>query len=64
MSQPQYTSIPDTSDTNYWEVKPKAGNVRSTTFVPRDKELHQRLRVQAWAVIQATLSKKNRKVTK
>jgi hypothetical protein len=61
MSQPTYTSIPDTSDTNYWEPKSEPGDVRSTTFVPRDKELHQQLRVKAWALIQASLRKSNRK---
>ncbi|GAB2554470.1 hypothetical protein [Spirosoma areae] len=62
MSQLTYTSIPDTSDSNYWQLKLMTGNVRSTTFVPRDKELHQQLRVKAWAVIQASLRKNNRKV--
>ncbi|GAB2579486.1 hypothetical protein [Spirosoma areae] len=61
MIQLTYTSIPDTSDTNYWQLKLMTGNVRSTTFVPRDKELHQQLRVKAWAVIQASLRKSNRK---
>ncbi|MBC3787801.1 hypothetical protein [Spirosoma utsteinense] len=61
MNQLPYTAIPDTSDSNYWELKIVQNNVRSTTFIPRDKELHQRLRVQAWALIQASLTKKNRK---
>lgn len=61
MSQLSYTSIPDTSDNDYWESKAVKDNVRSTTFVPRNKELHQRLRVKAWAIIQASLAKKNRK---
>ncbi|MBD2755157.1 hypothetical protein [Spirosoma validum] len=63
MSQPIYTAIPDTSDNNYWTIKSVAGSVRSTTFVPKDKELHQQLRVKAWAVIQASLRKSNRKVS-
>ena len=62
MSQDTYTSIPDTSDNIYWESKSVTNNVRSTTFVPRDKELHHRLKVKAWAVIQASLSKRNKKV--
>lgn len=61
MSQLTYTAIPDTSDNNYWDTKSETGSVRSTTFVPRDKELHQELRVKAWAVIQASLRKSNRK---
>lgn len=63
MSQDTYTSIPDTSDNAYWATKSEPGNVRSTTFVPRDKELHQRLKVKAWALIQASLRKSNRKVS-
>ena len=58
MNEPTYTSIPDTSDSNYWESKT---NDRSTTFVPKDKELHLRLKREAWTVIQASLAKKNRK---
>ncbi|RYC71789.1 MULTISPECIES: hypothetical protein [Spirosoma] len=60
-NQLPYTSIPDTSDTIYWEPKSLKNNLRSTTFVPRDRELHQQLRVKAWAVIQASLSKRNKK---
>ncbi|QMW04991.1 hypothetical protein [Spirosoma foliorum] len=63
MSQPTYTAIPDTSDNNYWATKSEPGNVRSTTFVPRDKELHQQLKIKAWAIIQASLRKSNRKVS-
>ncbi|WP_248479936.1 hypothetical protein [Spirosoma liriopis] len=63
MSQPTYTAIPDTSDNNYWAIKCEPGDVRSTTFVPRDKELHQQLKSKAWAVIQASLRKNNRKVS-
>lgn len=61
MNELPYTTIPDTSDSNYWESKSIKNNLRSTTFVPRDKELHQRLRVKAWVLIQASLSKRNRK---
>ncbi len=60
MSEPTYTEIPDTSDTNYWTVTQNE-QTRSTTFVPKDKELHQRLKKKAWALIQASLTKKNRK---
>lgn len=62
MEKIAYTVIPDTSDSAYWEPKIVQNSLRSTTFVPRDKELHQRLRVQAWALIQASLTKKHRKV--
>ncbi|MVM36291.1 hypothetical protein GO755_40165 [Spirosoma sp. HMF4905] len=58
MTEPTYTEIPDTSDNNYWESKV---NDRSTTFVPKDKKLHLFLKRKAWAVIQASLTKKNRK---
>ncbi|WP_093829598.1 hypothetical protein [Spirosoma endophyticum] len=61
MSESTYTEIPDTSDSTYWESNSKTGNVRSTTFIPRDKELHLRLKKKAWAVIQAGLTKRNRK---
>ena len=61
MSQLSYTSIPDTADTRYWIHKFIERGVR---FVPRDKTLHQKLRVEAWAVIQAALPKKNRKDSK
>jgi hypothetical protein len=63
MSQPNYTAIPDTSDNTYWAIKSEPGNVRSTTFVPRDKELHKQLKIKAWASIQASLKKSNRKVS-
>lgn len=58
MSDTTYTEIPDTSDSNYWESKTTD---RSTTFVPKDKELHQQLKKKAWVLIQASLAKKNRK---
>ncbi|GAB4039537.1 hypothetical protein [Spirosoma jeollabukense] len=61
MSELTYTEIPDTSDSAYWESNSKTDNVRSTTFVPRDKELHLKLKKKAWAVIQASLTKRNRK---
>ncbi|MBD2702625.1 hypothetical protein IC229_18405 [Spirosoma sp. BT702] len=58
MNEPTYTAIPDTSDSNYWEF---CSSDRSTTFVPKDKELHQELKRKAWALIQASQNKKNRK---
>ncbi|GAB3547154.1 hypothetical protein [Spirosoma fluminis] len=61
MLNPPYTSIPDTSDFLYWEVKPTADSLRSTTFIPRDKALHQQLKLAAWAIIQASLPRKRRK---
>ncbi|WP_157816197.1 hypothetical protein [Spirosoma pollinicola] len=52
-----YTAIPDTSDLTYWEVKITQDNHHSRTFVPRDKELHHRLKVQQRAEIDARLAK-------
>ena len=52
-----YTAIPDTSDLNYWEVKTTQDTHHSQTFVPRDKELHHRLKVQQRAEIDARLAK-------
>ncbi|SFF29816.1 hypothetical protein [Spirosoma endophyticum] len=63
MDKTTYTEIPDTSDSNYWIVTQHEQN-RSTTFVPRDKELHLKLKKKAWAVIQASLTKRNRKGAK
>ncbi|GAB4017051.1 hypothetical protein [Spirosoma koreense] len=57
MNPSVYTEIPDTSDSSYWLAIHNSLN-RSTTFVPRDKELHQGLKAKAWALKQATLSKK------
>jgi len=48
-----YTQIPDTSDNEYWEIKANDGQLRSQTFIPRDKELHRQLKLKAWAAIQA-----------
>lgn len=56
----QYTEIPDTSDSNYWELKVKNNGDRSTTFIPRDKELHHALKVKAWKVIQSGQTKRTR----
>jgi hypothetical protein len=56
----QYTEIPDTSDSNYWELKVKNNGDRSTTFIPRDKELHHTLKVKAWKVIQSGQTKRTR----
>lgn len=61
MSQPLYTEIPDTSDLNYWEIKIHDNQLRSTTFVPRDKELHQQLKKKAWATIQASQSRSRKR---
>jgi hypothetical protein len=55
-----YTEIPDTSDNEYWQIKPNDGQIRSTTFIPRDKELHQQLKVLAWAIIQAAQPRRKR----
>ena len=60
MSELTHTEIPDTSDSTYWLVTQNEHN-RSTTFVPKDKELHLKLKRKAWAIIQASLTKRNRK---
>ena len=60
MTQPTYTDIPDTSDSAYWMTSPN-GQDRSTTFVPRDKELHKQLKAKAWKEIQAKNSYKDRR---
>ncbi len=61
MLESTYTSIPDTADLSYWEAKLVPNSLRSITFVPRDKVLHQQLKVAAWAITQACLPKKRRK---
>jgi hypothetical protein len=50
--QQVYTSIPDTSDNEYWEAKPYDNRNRTRVFVPRNKELHQQLKAKAWEAIQ------------
>lgn len=55
MSKLLYTVIPDTSDATYWEMKPQNTLERSSTFVPRNKELHQQLKQKAWHDIQARI---------
>lgn len=57
MSQPVYTTIPDTSDLNYWEVKVTKGDNQTRTFVPKDKELHHRLKVEQRTEIDARLAR-------
>jgi hypothetical protein len=57
MSQPVYTAIPDTTDLNYWEVKVMDGASQTRTFVPKDKELHHRLKVEQRAEIDARLAR-------
>jgi hypothetical protein len=52
-----YTTIPDTSDLNYWEVKTTDDMHRIRTFVPKDKELHHRLKLEQRAEIDARLAK-------
>lgn len=56
-SQSVYTAIPDTSDLNYWEVKLTNGPNHTNTFVPKDKELHHRLKVEQRAEIDARLAR-------
>ena len=56
----EYTEIPDTSDSDYWQIKVTEGQLRSQTFVPRDKELHHRLKTKAWADIHAAQPRRRR----
>ncbi|GAB3511072.1 hypothetical protein GCM10027341_50160 [Spirosoma knui] len=60
MNPPVYSEIPETSDSGYWLAVENALN-RSTTFLPRDRALHQSLKAKAWAIKQASLSKKAKK---
>lgn len=57
MSQPVYTAIPDTSDLNYWEVKGTNETNQTKTFIPKDKELHHRLKVEQRTEIDARLAR-------
>ncbi|RZM24886.1 MAG: hypothetical protein EOO88_21300 [Pedobacter sp.] len=57
MNQSVYTAIPDTSDLNYWEVKITNEGNQTRTFVPKDKELHHRLKVEQRAEIDARLAR-------
>ena len=59
MNQIQYTAIPDTSDNSYW-ISTHNSQDRSTTFVPRDKELHRELKLKAKKQNPSTSSYKNR----
>lgn len=43
----QYTSIPDTTDGNYWQLKRENARERLKTFVPIDKDLHRSLMIKA-----------------
>ncbi|AUD07003.1 hypothetical protein [Spirosoma pollinicola] len=52
-SKPTYTEIPPTSDLDYWQLKSNKDKLR--TYVPKDKELHLKLKREAWAKIQARL---------
>ena len=61
MTQADYTEIPDTSDSTYWEAQIRDNQIRSTTFVPRDKELHLQLKKKAWTTIQASLGRNRRR---
>jgi len=56
-SQPVYTAIPDTSDLNYWEVNVTNEADQTRTFVPKDKELHHRLKVEQRKEIDARLAR-------
>ncbi|GAB3719660.1 hypothetical protein GCM10027592_63250 [Spirosoma flavus] len=63
MSTLQYTSIPDTSDRNYWQAKGFDTKTKTSTFVPRDKELHRSLLEKEWKHIQARNRRKTWETT-
>lgn len=49
--KPVYTSIPPTSDTNYWQLKFSDG--KTSIYVPRDKELDRKLKIKFQAEVAA-----------
>ena len=58
MSQTNYTSIPDTSDRAYWQLKTDDAGNSLQGFVPIDPQLHRQLKAQAWKAIQLKLANK------
>ena len=58
MEGQEYTSIPDTTDTNYWAIKHQKGKL--STFIPRNPELHKALKQKAWLGIQERLPRQYR----
>ncbi len=59
MSQQTYTSIPPTTDSNYWLLKSSDG--KTSIFVPRDKELDRKLKVKFQAEVAARTSLKRKR---
>lgn len=51
MSKPAYTSIPPTSDSNYWQLKFSDG--KTSIYVPRDRELDRQLKAKYQAELAA-----------
>ncbi|QDK77579.1 hypothetical protein EXU85_02805 [Spirosoma sp. KCTC 42546] len=60
MEQLLYTSIPDTADRAYWQLKTDDVTHSLQSFVPIYPELHQQLKVQAWNASQTKLAKKSK----
>ncbi|GAB3491709.1 hypothetical protein GCM10027341_05030 [Spirosoma knui] len=59
MSKPVYTSIPPTTDNDYWMLKYSDG--KTSIYIPRDKELDRQLKVKFQAELSARTSFKRKK---
>ncbi len=59
MSKPAYTSIPPTTDNNYWKLKFSDG--KTSIYVPCDKELDRQLKIKFQAEVAARTSGKRKK---
>lgn len=59
MSKPAYTSIPPTSDTNYWQLKFTDG--KTSIYVPKDRNLDRQLKLKYQAELAARNGNTRRK---
>jgi hypothetical protein len=59
MSKPVYTSIPPTTDNNYWMLKYSDG--KTSIYIPRDKELDRQLKIKLQAELSAKMSPKRKR---
>lgn len=59
MSKPVYTSIPPTTDNNYWMLKFSDG--KTSIYVPNDKELDRQLKIKFQAEVASRTSGKRKK---
>ena len=60
MGQPLYTSIPNTKDKTYWQLKTDDTTHSLQSFVPIYPELQRQLKAEAWKDNQAKLAKKHK----